>query len=254
MTIADHESKHRSDTNKLNEVNLPSIAPVEIKKETMIHAIDPQKMEKVVDKIKILPEKSNNDATKIPQLPMIESNPTKKASNNLNMINPNRAMPVEHNIQQKNISSTMIHSNHVLPAKKEQRPTFEAPPSLSNTSNYHHNIKKNDESSTQVQQQLNFGMTNAIMEESGVQNHKNYKFKRYLDDKKALDVALARARRVQNRQRDINSGRVKGRLSGIQGQESKRLIVSNFSKVAHPPLALDILGKNAASTQLPKVK
>ena len=99
---------------------------------------------------------------------------------------------VKKNSNNNNVSTTLPkipQSNSVVSSLKgNRRPSYEAPP-LSNMSSNYHIIKKTDpEKSTFIKP-------------------------RYSDDNRPPDVALTRARRAVKRQNEINSGKIKGRLS-----------------------------------------
>ena len=129
-------------------------------------------------------------------------------------------------------------THNVQKSVTKERPTFEAPPLASNTSNYHHSRKSTEAVLTQDSTTLD--------REPQSPKKNSLKYKRYFDDKKALDVALARARRAVKRQRDITSGRMRGRLNGNTyiGHDTSYQLPSHTIKT-HGPLMLNIIGKNA---------
>lgn len=108
-------------------------------------------------------------------------------------IHPDGVIDVAATTTKKNYQSTTLPklqpSNSIVSSQKgNPRPSYEAAPLSTMSSNYHIIRKTDTDKST------------------------FYK-PRYTEDGKTLDVALARARRAVKRQNEINSGKIKGRLA-----------------------------------------
>lgn len=132
----------------------------------------------------------------------------------------------------------------------KDRPSYEAPPLATNSSNYHQTTVREDVSHNEST------TANKNMLPKSPLTTNSLKYKRHFDDKKSLDVALARARRAVKRQSDLTNGR-KGRFhhngpNGGQTSESSlsKLVNSTGIATGGIQLGLNVIGKTSG---VPKV-
>ena len=141
----------------------------------------------------------------------------------------------------------------VIPQKAvtKDRPSYEAPPLATNSSNYHQTTVRGDVSHNESPT-----VNKNAMPKSPVSKN-SLKYKRHFDDKRSLDVALARARRAVKRQSDLTNGRKGGRFhqNGPNvGDTSDSSLIKLVNSTGIPTggiqLGLNVIGKTSG---VPKV-